>query len=329
MTNKHSLQQGRRQHRPLHHRVPARDRQTHRYSSDPCRQQIDPSVIKLPDHQTSRLHLPRLPRLSPPRPRRPSNHPQRSRTSRNTRESHQRSSSRERPWILPNEWDPDTADEALLRDVPLFASKPTILRSIADKEKSSYIAVITGFWYHYMLGNPGQLIGVDFEKKEVVFFDDGETLTCLSTWPQIGRAVAGLLSLPISISKEDRHAGSEKQWSDDFRNGYAYMRSFRISQEEMFASVLRVTGTEESDWRISHQPARERFAKGKEQVNNGDRLGMARAMTVRVFFADQGEACGDFERTRGTVNELLKLPLEDLDEATKLGVERSKAPPQW
>jgi hypothetical protein len=45
-------------------------------------------------------------------------------------------------------------------------------------------------------------------------------------------------------------------------------------------------------------------------------------MYTRVFF-DNGS--GDFETGRGTLNELLGLPKEDVDEATIVAVERSKA----
>lgn len=39
----------------------------------------------------------------------------------------------------------------------------------------------------------------------------------------------------------------------------------------------------------------------------------------RVFFPD---GCGDFESSKGTLNKLLGLPQEDLDEATKRALER-------
>lgn len=53
------------------------------------------------------------------------------------------------PWILPNEWSPDTASEALVRDVAGFQAKGATRKYIADLGKSSYIAVTTGFWYEW------------------------------------------------------------------------------------------------------------------------------------------------------------------------------------
>jgi hypothetical protein len=45
-------------------------------------------------------------------------------------------------------------------------------------------------------------------------------------------------------------------------------------------------------------------------------------MYTRVFYPD---GCGDFEHNKGTLNSLLDLPKEDIDEAIKAAIERSKA----
>ena len=45
-------------------------------------------------------------------------------------------------------------------------------------------------------------------------------------------------------------------------------------------------------------------------------------MYSRVFYSD---GCGDFEHNKGTLNSLLYLPEESIDDATKVAIERSKA----
>jgi hypothetical protein len=45
-------------------------------------------------------------------------------------------------------------------------------------------------------------------------------------------------------------------------------------------------------------------------------------MYTRVFYPD---GCGDFEHNKGTLNKVLDLPHEDIDEAIKVAIERSKA----
>ncbi len=89
----------------------------------------------------------------------------------------------------------------------------------------------------------------------------------------------------------------------------------------MFASTLRVTGTKENDWTITKEPAQTRFSTGLKEMQQGNRIGFAKLMS-RVFYPD---GCGDFEHNKGTLNSLLKLPKEDIDEATKAAIERSKA----
>jgi hypothetical protein len=89
----------------------------------------------------------------------------------------------------------------------------------------------------------------------------------------------------------------------------------------MLASALRVTGTNEDQWNITKEDARDRFSSGLEAVKKGDYSGYAR-MLCCIFFPD---GSGDFEHNKGTLNEMLHLPKEDIDKATKVAIERQKA----
>jgi hypothetical protein len=100
-----------------------------------------------------------------------------------------------------------------------------------------------------------------------------------------------------------------------------YVNSFTLSQKEMLASAVRVTGSRESEWTITREGTRERYVTGVKEMQEGKRIGFANMMYTRVFFDD---GCGDFETGRGTLNELLGLPKEDVYEATMVAVERSK-----
>ena len=89
----------------------------------------------------------------------------------------------------------------------------------------------------------------------------------------------------------------------------------------MLESALRVTGTKENDWTIKKEPAQERYSGGIKEMKEGKRIGFAKMMYTRVFYPD---GSGDFEHNKGTLNALLGLPKEDIDEATKIAIERSK-----
>lgn len=91
----------------------------------------------------------------------------------------------------------------------------------------------------------------------------------------------------------------------------------------MLDSALRVTGTKLGDWTITKESATERFTTGLAEIKEGKRIGFAKMLYTRVFYSD---GCGDVEHNKGTINSLLNLPTEDIDEATKIAIERSKAP---
>ncbi|EGP85324.1 uncharacterized protein MYCGRDRAFT_74848 [Zymoseptoria tritici IPO323] len=221
-------------------------------------------------------------------------------------------------YVLPNEWGPDTAHPGLMKDVSLFGGKAPVRKAIEEMGNISWIGVACGFWYEWSLAIENSY-GFDLNNKAVTFFDDGETKTSTSTWAQLGRAVAALLSLPITAEGADLKACLE-----NFKNGMVYIKSFTVSQREMFQSVLRVTGTKEEEWSISYEPSSERYANAFKAMQGGDRTGYVRVMYTRVFYPD---GSGDFESSKGTANKLLGLPEEDIDEATKYALERARTNP--
>ncbi|KAI9714182.1 MAG: hypothetical protein M1828_001197 [Chrysothrix sp. TS-e1954] len=222
------------------------------------------------------------------------------------------------PWILPNEWSPDTANEQLVKDVSMFQPKVATRKAIEELGKSSYIAVSTGFWYDWCLAIPGAF-GINFDEHTANLFDEGDTKISTSTMSQVGRAVAALLSLPV------KPEGATQACLERFKNQVVYVNSFSISQKEMLASVQRVSGTKEQDWGITKEPAQQRYKDGLEEVKEGKRSGFGKVMFTRVFWSD---GCGDFEHSKGTLNSLLKLPVEDIDEATQAAYKRWEDP-EW
>ena len=100
---------------------------------------------------------------------------------------------------LPNEWSPDTANAELVSDVFPFGAKGIVYqltsktqltivvatrKLIEDIGKSTYLAIVTGFWYEYSLAMPKNY-GFDFVNRTVAYFDNGETKISTSTWPQV------------------------------------------------------------------------------------------------------------------------------------------------
>jgi len=222
-------------------------------------------------------------------------------------------------YVFPNEWSPDCDHAGLIADAPIFAGKRPAREEIVSLGKSAYIAVCTGFWYEMMLPLGPAAFGFDIAKRSVTFYDEGETRISVSTWPQVGRAVAAILSLPI----EDQGEGA---CLEGIRNRLVYVNSFTVNQKEMLESLVRVTKTKQEDWKIETQDVKERFVEGNQLAKAGNRMGFAQAMSARVFYPDGN---GDFETNRGTLNAVLGLPKEDLDEATAVAVERAMNGAGW
>jgi hypothetical protein len=219
-------------------------------------------------------------------------------------------------YIFPNEWSPDTANVTMANEALMHADLKKETQDLVESVGCSWIAVSTGFWYEWSLPISSSY-GFDVANRTVTFFDDGETKITTSTWPQVGRAVANLLSLKFSPDGP----GDSSPCLDMFKNKYVYIGSFTVSQKDMFESLLRVTNTTSDDWTVSKEPVKERYALGLKAMKEGDRTGFIRAMYSRVFFPDDG---GNTEKTRGLANEILGLPKEDLDEATRVAVKRSQ-----
>ncbi|KAJ8111274.1 hypothetical protein OPT61_g6098 [Boeremia exigua] len=222
-------------------------------------------------------------------------------------------------WIMPNYWAFALGERggALAADPLLgsFAKFIDDVRNVSVPEggvKPNFVALCNGFWYEFSLSMGEPWFGFDIKNRKVTLYDEGNVKISTSTWSLCGEAVASLLSLPVTGSGDGEPA------LEDFKNDGVTISSFLISQRDMLDSLHRVLGTSDADWAITKQPVKERYQQGLQQLQAGDRLGFAKAMYARLFFPGEG---GDYETGYTLDNEKLRLPKEDLDEATKRAVE--------
>ena len=214
------------------------------------------------------------------------------------------------PWILPNHWAHDYTnrfDSTFTKDVPVFAEQPAKFEYIKSLGVSAYVAIATGFWYELLMQSPTGF-GFDFAAKKASFLDDGMTRMSISTHTQIGRVVAGLLSLPVASE------GSSPSL-EEYRNKEVYMASFTVSQNDMLESILRVTGQKREQWTIEHEPSKEKYQKGLEALQKGDTTSFRSMLIARVFYPEH--AVGNMEKNHGLINEAVGVPLENLDNVTR------------
>jgi hypothetical protein len=223
------------------------------------------------------------------------------------------------PWILPNEWGCDQTNEKFADEIFLGPASRAVRSRIEELGKSSWVGLACGFWYEFSLGGSPSRYGFDFDKKTVTLFDEGRQPLNTTTWPQVGRAVAALLSLRIQPGGAD---GKESVTLSTYKNKFVYVSSFHITQREMLESVLRVTGAREEDWQITYEDSKERYQRGMGMLQSGNMEGFVIAMYTRHFFPGDS---GSFQDAHPLDNEKIGLPVEDLDESTRKAVEMGLA----
>ncbi|KAF2818003.1 putative oxidoreductase CipA [Mytilinidion resinicola] len=212
------------------------------------------------------------------------------------------------PYVMPNMYGSDIQNPAIMEESMNGRAYKERLADF-DGVDTSWVALVCGFWYEWSLALDKATFGFDIAGRSVTFYDDGNTKIDVSTWDQCGRAIARLLSLPES---------GASPCVADWKNKPLYINSFKVSQRDMLDSLHRVLGTTDKDWTIDFEPTDQRLKRGLEDWKNGNRLGFAMASYARVLYPN-GD--GDFESKWGTSNQVLGLPKEDLDEATKRVVE--------
>jgi len=220
-------------------------------------------------------------------------------------------------WVLPNEWGIDTDNIDYGNDTFLGPPAIAVRQLVGKLGVSSWIAVACGHWYEYSLGGMEEMYGFDFQKKSGTFFDDGSQKINTSTWEQTGRAVTALMNMKVLPQDANDTTPSLDK---NFRNKFAFVSSFNVSQKDMFESVKRVTGESEKDWKIKYESSKDRVEHGLKMMNEGNQIGYLKRMYSRGFYPNND---GDFEAVHGLANEILGLPQEDLDECTKRAIQRS------
>lgn len=216
-------------------------------------------------------------------------------------------------YIVPNQWGIDVDNEQLGKDT-LMGGRHMPIREHIEKHgggKTFWISVCCGFWYEFSLAGTEARYGFDFNRKTVTFYDDGNVKINTSTWPQVGLAVARLFSLKITPDNE----ADKSPCLSQYENKSLYISSFFVSQRDMFDSVLRVTGDKEDMWTVSHENATQRYKRGSQMWKEGNVVGFGMLLYVRVFYND-----GSGDVNDKIDNEVLGLPKESLDEATKVAV---------
>lgn len=218
------------------------------------------------------------------------------------------------PYIMPNGYAGDI-ENIKLGEETMLGPVAKANRDEIERLGMQWIAVCCGFWYEYSLAGGEARLGFDFDKRSLTIYDDGNTKNSVSTLSQVGRAVAKMLSLKVLPDNENDRSLTVSQWL----NKALYIKSFVVSQNDIFESVKRVTGTSDADWTVTHEATKKRYQDGLELVKGGNMAGFSKLFYARGFYPDDQSDC-----SAKAQNELLGLPEENLDEFTQVGIDMVK-----
>lgn len=178
-------------------------------------------------------------------------------------------------------------------------------------------------WYEFSLAGSPARYGFDIPARTLTLFDAGETKIHTSTLEQVGRGVAALLSLPIhGPPTQNTTNGNKPGYLEAYANTSISIASFHLSQRDMLDSILRVTHESVDDWDITQESSAERYARAakKWEAEKKNPVDWITMMYTRIFFPDGSGNLGQ----ESLMNDVLGLPAEDLDEATRRAVEIAK-----
>ncbi|KAL4866936.1 hypothetical protein BDV12DRAFT_128317 [Aspergillus spectabilis] len=218
------------------------------------------------------------------------------------------------PYVMPNGYGGDI-DNIKLGEDTMLGPVAKANRDEIERLGMQWITVCCGFWYDYSLAGGETRFGFDFDKRSLTIYDDGNTKNSTSTLSQVGRAVAKVLSL--NELPEDEN--DKSLTLSTFLNKGVYIKSFVVSQNDIFESVKRVTGTTDSDWTVTHEDTKKRYEDGLAQAKVGNMAGFSKMLYARAFYPDSPN-----DLSVKAQNELLGLPDESLDESTKVGIDLVK-----
>jgi hypothetical protein len=214
------------------------------------------------------------------------------------------------PYVMPNTWGYPFSPETVQEGDNFGKVGLGRIQEIRDTGVSTPIALSCGYWYEWSLALGDFWFGINIKDRRVTFFDDGKRVITASTWDQCGRGLAGLLSLPES--------GASPSVAD-YKGKNVLIYSFQVSQRDMLDSVNRVLGTTDADWEIKYEPTSKRIQEGLEEMKKGIMTGFAKVIYGRIFAPDN--EISNYAATQKTDNDILGLPKEDLDEATKRAID--------
>lgn len=200
-------------------------------------------------------------------------------------------------WVLPTEFGSDKSS-ALGTDFPMTGMKQKY-QILIEKLGMNWVAVVNNPWFDWSLKRG--MWNINIPERKAIINNVGDAKFNTTTLPQVGRGVSALLTLPDEALQ-------------GFKNRAVYLSSFQTSQREILDSVLRATGTKNSDWEVVNQDPEVTIKAARDEVAKGN----WQAFIGEFYTAHMQEGRGgNYEAKAANDREVLGIQGENLDEVVK------------
>jgi hypothetical protein len=196
--------------------------------------------------------------------------------------------------------------------------KTEVLRQIEEYARTypglKWIGVATNPWTEMSL-NYG-LFGVYVPARSLTLYSGAGPFNS-SSEAQVGRGIASLLSLPLTNESNPRASLSH------YANNFVYISSFLLTQDRLYESAKRVTGTTDDDWTVTKSSIEQRMKNAHHEMAKGNMMGGADLFYCHYMGEGLG---GDYEAKAKGDRQALDLEEEDLDVVVRAALANAPAP---
>ncbi|CAK7241574.1 MAG: hypothetical protein STHCBS139747_003037 [Sporothrix thermara] len=228
-------------------------------------------------------------------------------------------------YVMPNAYGPNPRNTQMHDEMgfgPMFRAMIEEMHKLGI----SPVVLSCGYWFEFSLAGGTERYGFDIASRKYIKFDDGDAKFYTSTLPQCGRGVGSLLSLPL-LPEDASSSDAGATLASFVDPAPTYVSSFHVSQNDIFESLKRATGTTDADWTITSESSRARWENACKALQSGGGVGLdgvtplgpmqayAMRMYSRLFFPGT-----DGLTDKDMANDVLGLPKEDLDQWVKEAV---------
>ena len=198
--------------------------------------------------------------------------------------------------FIPSAFSGDNANARALKRAPFLRGKQQVVDCLRQREAEiSWTSINCGAFLDWGLAEGN--FGVDLASRSVTLYDPGHDQPfSASTLRTIGISVARALS-PDRV--------------DETCNREVYVSSFTITQDQVLASLERVSG---ATWRKHTERLDPLVDAATEKFRGGDFSGTVTMIQGAMWDPDAGM---NFEAAGRLMNAALALPAEDLDEVVR------------